>query len=271
MMWLSVQRRLLLARTPIDLNQTGSFFMHSLIRIVLPLVVALDLVSPAAAQTEQAFINAFSGEWYVFDQAMRDGDDVCAVTLVEEQIDNKLRAITRNCGMPLATVDRWAIREGRIFLSTPTAELAVMGGNQFRVTGELNDTGNSLVIERAQGDGNSARIAAALRKHKCYFLGFTQQCAVASDLRVPEVTTADSNAMIETLATLNARAQPRRDAPVLGNIAQGTELRVNQCLTASDGPWCRARIGESVVWLAMTALRQDEWPVVTYRSSAVSE
>ncbi|MEQ6249447.1 hypothetical protein ABMC89_11210 [Sulfitobacter sp. HNIBRBA3233] len=245
--------------------------MNRITRILLATATAAGLASSAFAQSEQEFIDAFSGEWYVFDPAQHDSADPCALTLQSDRVNDVLPVTTDGCAAPLELVDRWAIREGRIILSTPTAELAVMGGNQFRVTGELNETDTSLVIERAQGDGSSAQIAAALRKHKCYFVGFTQQCAVASDLKIPAVNAEEGFATIETLATINARAQPRRDAASVGNIAQGTRVRVNQCLTASDGPWCRARVGETSVWLAMTALRQDEWPVVTYRLAQPEE
>jgi len=63
----------------------------------------------------------------------------------------------------------------------------------------------------------------------------------------------------------NARALPRRDAAIVGNVATGTEVKLNQCLTASDGNWCRARVGDTSIWLAMTALRMEEWPIVTFR------
>ncbi|WP_226781151.1 hypothetical protein [Oceaniglobus trochenteri] len=241
--------------------------------VLSALALALTTLLPqgAAAQTEQDFINAFGGEWYVFEPSQRQDGDVCAITLSKERKDDLLPAVTKGCAAPLSTADSWLINQGQIVLSAGEDVLAVMGGNQFRITGELSGSSTSLVIERAQGDGNSARIAAALRKHKCYYLGFGQDCAEKSDLSIPEMAGEPPVATIRTLANLNARAQPRRDAATIGNIAQGTEVRVNQCLTASDGPWCRARIGENVIWLAMTALRQDEWPIVTYRAVAPGE
>jgi hypothetical protein len=246
----------------------GLLSMKSLLGAGLSLVGALCFAAPVAAQSEQEFINAFSGEWYVFDADMHTRSAACLMALLGTKKDGVLPVGVDGCEAPLSTVDRWSIRDGRIILSSQTAEIAAMGGNQFRVTGELNDTGKSLVIERGQGDGNSAKIAAALRKHKCYFVGFSQRCAVEADLKIPEISEGESFATIETLANINARAQPRRDAPSLGVIALGIRVQVDQCLTASDGPWCRAKIGDNVVWLAMTALRQNEWPIVTYRTVA---
>ncbi len=238
--------------------------MTKSLRALAFLYAGIAVSPPAFAQSESDFIEAFSGEWYVFDAAMRDGSQTCKLNLNADATDSAPTASTAGCAMPLDTVSTWSIDEGRIILAAEGGEIAVLGGNQFRVTGDFSQSGDSLVVERAQGDGNSVKIAAALRKHRCFYLGFTQDCADQSDLGLPEIDADAGFAEVTTLATLNARAQPRRDAPILGSIAAGTNVRVNQCLSTSDGPWCRARFGDGTVWLAMTALRQEEWPIVTY-------
>ncbi|HHX89670.1 MAG TPA: hypothetical protein GX700_07850, partial [Paracoccus sp.] len=65
-------------------------------------------------------------------------------------------------------------------------------------------------------------------------------------------------------------SQPRRDSAEIGTIPAGTCVRVDQCLNASDGLWCRAWFGETLGWLGKTALRQNEWPVVTYRAGCTA-
>ena len=233
------------------------FFFH--------LAAGMLMVGSAAAQSEGEFIKAFSGEWYVFDRSMQDSGQTCSITLSAEAEAGVLPARAAGCATPLDNAAAWMIDSGRIVVSDGTAPIAVLGGNQFRVTGELAGSDKTVVMERSDGDGSSARLAAALSRHKCYFLGFTQECAESEALRLPKVDEEAGFVAVETLANLNARAQPRRDAATLGKIAAGTEVKVNQCLTASDGNWCRARVGESAIWLAMTALRMDEWPIVTYR------
>lgn len=239
--------------------------MTSRIKLALMSLFVFSWTSAASAQSLDQLVKVFGGEWYIFDAGARSDTQPCALTLKTVRAADFLPVQTEGCAPPIALIDRWSIRDGQIVLATKNSEVTAVGGNQFRMTGELNETDTSLVIERAQGDGNSARIAGALRKHKCFFLGFTQKCATPKNLVVPEIDADVGFAKIETLATLNARAQPRRDAPSLGNIALGTDVVVQQCLTASDGPWCSARIGDSIVWLAMTAIRQDEWPIVTFQ------
>jgi len=230
----------------------------------------LFLPAQVSAQSEQDFIDVFAGQWYVFDGDMRAGDDACSLVLSPERKEDVLPVITRECAVGLASSDNWKIVDGQIILFSREVETAVLGGNQFRVTGELPNSGISLVVERASGDGTSQQIAAALRKHKCYFTGFTQRCANPSDLGKPIISPETGYAFVELLVNLHTRTQPRRDAPSLGTIATGTKLKVNQCLTASDGTWCRARVGQQNIWIAMTALRQSEWPIVTF-TAAITE
>lgn len=229
------------------------------------LAAGVLLASSASAQSEGDFVKAFAGDWYVFDKAFQLNGQTCSLGLSDKQEAEALKVTTTGCEAPLNTAETWKISDGRIVFSDKKQTIAVMGGNQFRVTGELADSDNTVVMERSDGDGNSARFAAALGRHKCYFVGFTQECADSDALRVPKVPGDVGYITIETLANLHARAQPRRDAATLGKVAAGTEVKVDQCLTASDGNWCRAKVGDSAIWLAMTALRMEEWPIVTYR------
>jgi hypothetical protein len=36
---------------------------------------------------------------------------------------------------------------------------------------------------------------------------------------------------------------------------------------ASDGPWCRAKFGDTTGWLRKFAIRQNRWPIVTFANS----
>ncbi|MEH6647816.1 hypothetical protein [Sulfitobacter sp.] len=235
-------------------------------RTILNIAASIFIAGSASAQSESDFIAAFSGDWYVFDSSVRTGQDICGLNLSGKKAGENQLLTTKGCTAPLSEANQWAISEGRIIISKDATQMAVLGGSQFRVTGDMANSKKSIVIERAQGDGNSAKIAAALRKHTCYFLGFTQKCAVAEDLKVPETSGETKENEIEVLVTLIARAQPRRDASAVGNIAQGTTVKINQCLTASDGPWCSAVIGETIIWLGMTAVRLNEWPILTFRA-----
>lgn len=230
-------------------------------------IVAAGLASAicattAGAQSRAEFVEAFSGDWFVFDDRFGNAG-TCAVTLSSDTADDALQAKAEDCTSPLDTVATWDIVDGRIVLmGVSGSPLAALGGNQRRITGESEETGRGLILERAAGDGSSAALNEALQRHRCLYVGYTQDCADEATLTTPEF---DSGiATVETLVTLNARSQPRRDASIIGTVPGGTEIKVNDCTTASDGVWCRARFGDENAWLAKTALRQGEWPVVTY-------
>ena len=218
----------------------------------------------AVAQTQDELVKAFSGEWFVFAPAFRSGSSECRIVL-----DNQMDAQATGCATPLVGLGRWNIENGPIrLLDAAETELAVMGGNQQRITGTLSDSDQGLIVERAQGDGASIAISNALARHKCYFLGFTQDCAPQEALS-PPIPSAEDPALsrVEILVTLNVRNQPRRDAPVVGILDQGLVITLDYCTSASDGVWCRAIFGTETGWLAKTALRQNEWPIVTYRNT----
>lgn len=221
------------------------------------------LMAPAVkAQSQQELVTAFSGDWFVFDPAFRSGSNECKIAL-----DEQMAAKITGCGSALVGIAAWRIEDGQIMLVDGADQLiAAMGGNQQRITGTLADSGQGLIVERAGGDGASVALGNALARHRCYFLGFTRTCAGPDAMAAPQPGAEDAAlSRIEVLANLNVRSQPRRDAPVLGVLQEGTSVTVEYCTVASDGVWCRAVFGTEPGWLAKTALRQNEWPIVTFR------
>lgn len=226
--------------------------------------LSMGMAGPAMAQSTEEFVAAFGGDWYVFEPAFQSGTAECRLTLAAD-----MAASAQGCAATLASLAAWRIEEGQIILlGSADQRIASLGGNQRRVTGNLDVSGQGLIIERADGDGTSAAINAALARHKCYFLGFTRSCAGPDALAAPSpAAEGDEGGRIEVLVSLNVRIQPRRDAPIIGTLAEGTVVNLDYCTRASDGIWCRALFGTEAGWLAKTALRQNEWPIVTYRVS----
>lgn len=223
--------------------------------------LSLMIAQGVAAQTQAELVSAFAGDWFVFDPAFRSGSGECRIVL-----DPQMSATETGCGAALVGLAAWRIEEGQIILVDGADQMiAAMGGNQQRITGTLADSGLGLIVERAAGDGTGAAINAALGRHRCYFLGFTQTCADDAALTMPQPGAEDpALGRIEVLANLNVRNQPRRDAPVIGVLQEGTPVTLDYCTLASDGLWCRAVFGTEPGWLARAALRQNEWPVITY-------
>lgn len=248
--------------------------MNTMLRSLRPALIAIGILpliahaNLALAQSQQELVEAFSGDWVVID-AMFNTDGVpCRIALDHavapgDALDWKRTEIAPNCAAPLNAQTLWQIDEGKIVLrSSDGTQLAALGGTPTRLTGSYNGTPDTIILERSQGSGAKAALVAAIGRHKCYFLGYSDKCADEAGTHAPEFT--DEGAKISVLVSLNVRNQPRRDAPVIGAVPQDSDVSVDLCLAASDGLWCRARFGDQSGWMAKSAIRQQEWPVVTF-------
>jgi len=244
-------------------------------RLLVSTIVTLLLGSFAHAQDQAAFIKAFSGQWFAFDPQYGADGMTCAMSLESDapETDSKLAITTKNCSTPLAGVKGWDIQQGQLgFYDSAGTRVATLGGSQNRITGELDATERGLVLERAQGDESTQKIAAAIGRHRCIYVGMSQKCADPAELRKPAMTEEGGTyGSVGIIVNLNVRDQPRSNAPVVGTLPTGACLKVNFCTSTSDGIWCRARFGERNGWVRKTALRQDEWPVLTFLNSCVPE
>ncbi|MFO6464333.1 SH3 domain-containing protein [Jannaschia sp. KMU-145] len=231
---------------------------------ILGFALATALAAPAVAQEEGGFADAFSGIWFSFDPGTSTGGS-CTVELAPEAAADGRRGVsTKDCRPPVSTATGWTIADGQIRLTNATdATVALLGGTQFRITGELGGNAGPLILERAEGDANSRRIREAITTYRCIFRGFTSTCATPESMARP-APGDEGPARIETLVNLNVRSQPRADAGVIGVVPTGSTVTVDTCLTTTDGLWCGARFGDATGWFARTAIRDDTWPILTF-------
>ncbi|MDR9393812.1 AprI/Inh family metalloprotease inhibitor [Roseovarius sp. SYSU LYC5161] len=228
----------------------------------------------ALAQTEEELRQAFSGAWFAFEDSYSDGNGPCRIYLSNESVSDDgtllLKGATEGCAAPLTEEISWRVESGKILLETSSGQqVAALGGNPQRLSGDYVRPPNALVLERQSGSGAKADLTAAIKLHGCYYLGFTQDCAEPSATEAPAFE--DGLARIKVLVNLNARSQPRRDAQVIGTIPAESEVTVNACLTTSDGIWCRAQFNEANGWMAKSAMRAGEWPVITFVNAPMAE
>lgn len=219
-----------------------------------------------AAPMPSALVSAFAGDWFSFDPASSLGGATCAVSLQTAIGSGEATAEATGCAAPLDTVTAWRIEDGQIRLAASAGDVVSLGGTQFRISGAFADGDRTLILERAAGGGDTAAIREAVGEYRCLFFGFTSECAEEEDLRQP-VFDANGQARIETVVNLNARSQPRGDAAVSGVIPTGSTVVVDECLTATDGLWCRANFGDQDAWFRRTALREETWPILTFRAA----
>lgn len=244
-------------------------------RLAISALVLLALsmtTGTASAQSEDELVQAFSGDWIVFDPAFSTDDAPCRIRLentASAESGWRSSDIGANCAASIAPQASWRIEEGKIILRAPDGgRLAELGGEPARLTGDFSGTPDAIILEREAGSGAKAALVRAIGRHRCYFLGYTDTCAPAAATQRPDLS--EGTATINVLVDLNVRSQPRREASTIGAVPAGSEVTVNLCFLTSDGIWCRAQFGEQAGWMAKSAVRQDEWPVLTFVNSGAS-
>lgn len=233
-------------------------------RLALAAFLTVSAV-PAVAQTMDELISAFSGDWYSFDRARAQDGGVCQITLSGTPAGNALAAQAQSCGGGLDLLELWGISDGQIVLiSADQRVLALMGGNQTRMTGDDLSSGRSLILERRQPSGFVISLQQAIKAQSCLYVGYTDACSDKSDVTPLLAAKSDAPVALETVTRLNLREQPRRDAPVALVLDRLTKVDATECLTATDGIWCKVTVGDTSGWLARNGLRQKKWAVTTF-------
>lgn len=219
----------------------------------------------ALAQSETAFVAAFSGTWQTLEPAF-SGDGACRIVLSNARDNDQYALETSNCTGQMASIQGWAIVDNQLGLLGPErAVIARLGGNQNRMSGQTT-SGSMVVFERVSEEAEAAAaVASPSQTMGCVFYGYTATCASPDDLvRPTDVAGDEDKPMAEVLVRLNARAEARPDASIVATIPANTCVVIDECTTASDGNWCKARISDVSGWIRQQAVRQNRWPIVTY-------
>lgn len=211
----------------------------------------------ALAQSQAEFVAAFSGDWMIFDPIYGDRER-CLVSLGTFKKGERYTANTVNCQEPVSSITSWTIADSQLHFFTADGVLMVrLGGNQRRLSGEtFEDAG--IVMERPGAFQPSA-------EPNCVYRGYATDCATDQDLRKPiETSDLSQEAPVRVLVKLNLRREPRPDAEILSQLSPQVCVQINQCLTASDGNWCKASVDSQSGWIVQEAIRQDKWRTLTF-------
>lgn len=231
--------------------------------MILAAALALALGGPALAQTEDEFVKAFAGDWEVFDDAYGVEGERCRISLADNAVEGGYALTVTSCALELGLLTSWRIIDSQLALMADDLAMAVLGGNQRRMSGDSN-IGAPVILDRVGDNALVEDIRKAREASGCYYLGFTTTCVDEAQLAKPAVAPDGSPARIGVLVNLNVRAEARDDAPVLGVVPANSCIVTEVCATAVDGVWCKARFDETAGWLKKLALRQERWPVVTF-------
>ena len=223
-------------------------------------------VTTASAQTEADFVAAFAGDWQIHDESFAQGVQICRLALRNEAAEGRYKLDRSTCGGELANLSTWGIVEGQMALLAGEEVVVTLGGTQRRMSGNTK-SGAPVILERAGATGGAQQLQAAYQASGCYYLGFTNRCAPQSELEKPRAAAEGQPVRVKVVANLNARAEARDDAGIIGVVPANSCVTTSACVTASDGVWCRAEFGDRPGWLRKLALRQNRWPVVTFVNS----
>ncbi|SKA26814.1 SH3 domain-containing protein [Consotaella salsifontis] len=227
----------------------------------LSLVLGAAMMSGAVAQSESDFVAAFSGNWQTLDPSLSDGG-ACRIELKKDKTGATYDLAAEHCGGDLAGIRSWGIVNSQLaLLGKEDKILARMGGNQMRMSGDT-ESGKALVFERV--NGSTAAAARPAVDAPCVYYGYTATCAKPEDFAEPKPAAPGEVAKASVLVRVNARAEARPDASVVSTIPADTCVVVDQCTTASDGLWCRAKVANYTGWIPQKAIRQGRWPVLTF-------
>ena len=162
---------------------------------------------------------AFSGKWKVFDARFGKSDQRCVLDLGKTPVQKNFSLTSADCGDDLAAAAGWGIVDKQLaLLGSGDLVLARLGGNQRRMTGTTAD-GRLIILDRA--DGTVGVLEAAVKASGCYFLGFTDTCAPMEELADPLVANPAGDKKVKVIVNLNARAEARDDASIVGAVPQG--------------------------------------------------
>lgn len=238
--------------------------MRLLKQTVYSILVGL-LATSAQAQSMEDIVAAFKGDWFSFDRARAQNGAVCSLVLKDEVVNNAYVVQAENCGSGLDQAANWGFAEGQIgIVSAEGRVLAVLGGNQVRMTGTDFSMNRGLILERREPAPYTLSLQQAIGRQACLFVGYTDTCAAVSDVAPLLAADKDSPLPVWTAAKVNLREQPRRDAPVALVLDRDTQVKAQECLTSTDGIWCQVQINETVAWLSRNALRSEKWAVTTF-------
>lgn len=242
----------------------GDCMFRVVAKCAAAVIMSAFLAGSAAAQSESDFIEAFSGNWQVYEETFADGGALCAIALAKTGSNGRQDVAKSNCGAELASVDKWGIVDRQLaFLDAGGVATIKLGGNQRRMTG-TTASGKSVVFDRVGTNGLAAQLEALVKAAGCVYLGFTDQCAPAAELKDPLKASPSGDRKVQAVVNLTVRAEARDDAEAVGVVPRNSCVTVDACLTAADGVWCQAKFDGRTAWLRKIAVRQSRWPVVTY-------
>jgi len=226
----------------------------------IALILLGQLPTPSVAQATNAVAQAFAGDWITYDQR-HAAQGQCILSFSATGQDALYPIKPQNCINQLANIRGWTLKNNQlIFVDDKKTPLAAVGGNQQRISGTFLQSGMPLILEKA---ALAQQITASRKAIRCSYLGYGQTCAKPRQFAPPAMGT-DGTADIKALVNLNVRNEPRNNATVKAILKPESCVKATFCSLASDGLWCRIKLKDGIGWIKKQAVRQKQWPILTF-------
>lgn len=231
--------------------------------LALALALTAGVAGVSAAEAQQAppdastYAAAFAGDWLIFDDRYAANGTPCKIHLKAE--GSPFQVTAQNCRASLAGVTSWRIEAGQLHLLAAANLFARLGGTTARVSG-WDSASEPLVLDRDAGPVLADPVSYARKTKGCWFVGYSSECANPAQALRP----AGKKARICTVVDLKLRGEARPETAAVGVLPAQTCIGTEVCVDTATGPWCYIRFDTAAGWVRQHALRQGEWPVLTF-------
>ena len=216
----------------------------------------------AAAQSADAVAKAFAGRWITYDRNFSEQKS-CEMEFASQKAGDLYPIAKQGCRGALAEISGWRIQNNQlVFVSQDNKAVALVGGNQERLSGTILQSKLPVIFERLEV---AQKIEKARKSIECSYVGYSQTCASPRDF-APPAATIGSPSPIQVLVNLNARMEPRNNASVQAVLKPNACVSAEVCTVASDGLWCKVKTENGDAWIKKQAVRQQRWPVITFKN-----
>nr|WP_321456958.1 hypothetical protein [uncultured Cohaesibacter sp.] len=216
----------------------------------------------AVAQTSNAVAKAFAGDWITYDRNFADQKS-CEFSFSDKNAGEVYPIKQTGCIGALANIIGWRIQNNQlVFISKENSAVALVGGNQERLSGMILQSKLPVIFERKEV---AQKIEAARKSIKCSYIGYSQACAEPRDFTPPAATIGNPSP-IQILVNLNARMEPRNNASIKTVLKPNACVSAEVCTVASDGLWCKVKTENGDAWIKKQTVRQQRWPVITFKN-----
>ncbi|WP_373235933.1 SH3 domain-containing protein [Cohaesibacter celericrescens] len=218
--------------------------------------------SPALAQSTNAVAKAFAGQWVSYDHNF-SAQASCNLDFSASKQGDLYPIKQSNCIGEMATISGWKIQNNQLlFIGTNKAPIAVVGGNQERLSGTMVTSKRPVIFEKL---ALAQKIVKARKAIGCSYVGYSKTCASPRQFSPPNIAEG-TTAPLKILVNLNTRSEPRNNAKVVSVLKPNTCVSATVCTVASDGLWCKIKTGQTEGWIKKQAVRQKKWPILTFEN-----